>query len=284
MHPVHGGFSSRGPARGLPKDSDVIAMSGSAPRLTVVVPVYNEAEAIGPLLEEAHAEFAGHGVEIVVVDDCSGDESAAAVQRVIDAGVPARLVRHAKRSGKSAALRTGALATRSLWMATMDGDGQDRPSDVMAMAAEVDLASVGEVGLVGGVRKQRTDGASRKYASRFANGLRRRVLRDDCPDTACGLKLLPRDVFLAMPFFDAIHRYMPAFVRHFGFEARYVPVDNRPREHGQSKYSNIGRAAAGVVDLMGVSWLLRRTAVPAREALLVPQPEAQAPEAPAHVR
>lgn len=238
------------------------------PLLSVVIPVFNEAEAIESLLLEASEEFKGSSAEFIVIDDQSTDGSAEAVERVIAAGHPVRLIRHPHRAGKSAALRTGAIAARSLWIATMDGDGQDRPSDVLAMSKEVDLTTVGEVGLVGGIRRQRTDGGSRKYASRFANGLRRAVLKDDCPDTACGLKLIPRDLFLALPFFNALHRYLPAFVRHLGYEARYVPVDNRPRQFGQSKYSNIGRAFAGLFDLLGVVWLMRRTSVPGRELLL----------------
>jgi len=132
----------------------------------------------------------------------------------------------------------------------------------------VDLTTVGEAGLVAGCRTNRTDGANRKWASRFANGLRRSLLNDDCPDTACGLKLIPRDVFLVLPFFDALHRYLPALTGHLGFRTICVDVENRPRAAGASKYTNLGRAAAGLFDLLGVIWLMRRTHTPGRELLL----------------
>ena len=150
----------------------------------------------------------------------------------------------------------------------MDGDGQNDPADIVNMTKSVDLSKVERVGLVAGIRRKRNDGASRKTASKLANALRRSLLHDDCPDTACGLKLIPRDLFLALPFFDALHRYLPALVRHFGFETVCVSVDDRPRGAGTSKYSNIGRAAAGLVDLIGVMWLMRRTTLPPEHRLL----------------
>lgn len=159
------------------------------------------------------------------------------------------------------------LQARSYWVATMDADGQDDPAAILDMAAAIDLATTGETGLVAGCRTNRTDGGSRKIASRFANGLRRSLLNDSCPDTGCGLKLIQRDVFLAMPFFDALHRYLPAMTGHLGWKTVNVPVVNRPRTAGQSKYTNIGRAFAGFFDLMGVVWLMRRTTVPDRDLL-----------------
>lgn len=240
------------------------------PDLTVVIPVFNEVENIGPVIEEVLAALADRSAELLIVDDGSDDGTGAVVEGMLATNPQLRFVLHPNRAGKSAALRTGALQARGRWMATMDGDGQDDPKDMLALTGEVDLSTIGTVGIVGGVRKQRTDGNNRKYASRFANGLRRSLLKDDCPDTACGLKLLPVDVFLSLPFFDAVHRYLPALVQHFGYEARYVPVDNRPRVHGASKYSNIGRAFAGLFDLMGVIWLMRRTHYPSKELLLRP--------------
>jgi len=240
------------------------------PHFSIIVPCYNEHENIGPVVIEALEKTEDFGAEIIVVDDGSDDGTADAAREAARGSERVVVISHPRRAGKSAAIRTGALAARAVWIGTMDGDGQDDPDDLLNLAREVDLATVGAVGLVGGVRQKRTDGASRKTASRIANGLRRQLLNDDCPDTACGLKAMPRDVFLALPFFDAVHRYFPALIRHLGFEARYVPVGNRPRAHGQSKYSNIGRAAAGLFDLMGVMWLMRRTHTPGRELLLRP--------------
>jgi dolichol-phosphate mannosyltransferase len=130
------------------------------------------------------------------------------------------------------------------------------------MSKEVDVTQVGRLGLVAGNRRRRTAGRNRLIASRIANAIRRRILKDDCPDTGCGLKLIPRDLFLALPYFDSLHRYIPALVNHLGYEVKNVPVDDRPRISGRSKYGNFSRAAVGVVDLMGVVWLMRRTTVP----------------------
>ena len=242
----------------------------SSPALSIIIPVFNERENIGPVIAEALEKTAEIGAEIIIVDDGSEDGTGEAVAAASEGQNRVRYIRHPQRAGKSAALRTGALAANALWIGTMDGDGQDDPDDLLNLAKEVDLSTVGAVGVVGGVRRERTDGSSRKTASKLANGLRQYLLKDNCPDTACGLKVIGRDIFLALPFFDAVHRFLPALVQHLGWEARYVPVGNRPRAHGTSKYSNIGRAAAGFFDLMGVVWLMRRTHTPGREMLLRP--------------
>ncbi|MEM6747661.1 MAG: glycosyltransferase family 2 protein [Pseudomonadota bacterium] len=237
---------------------------------SIIIPCFNEVENIGAVVAEVLEKTEDLGAQVIVVDDGSDDGTSDAV-RGQSPSERLKVITHPNRAGKSAALRTGALAAKGLWIGTMDGDGQDDPADLVRMTAEIDLGTVGSVGLVGGVRQNRTDGSSRKTASRLANGLRKRLLNDDCPDTACGLKVMPRDLFLAMPFFDALHRYFPAWVKHFGYDAAYVPVTNRPRQAGVSKYSNIGRAAAGFFDLMGVLWLMRRTHVPSQELLLRPE-------------
>lgn len=240
------------------------------PQITIVVPVFNEAGNIPNVLSEAAEVFAEafESFEIIAVDDGSSDASWTELEAASAADPRIRPIRHPKRSGKSAALRTGMRAARSIWVATMDGDGQDDPRAIPAMASKIDLASVGDVGLVGAVRANRTDGGARKWASKLANSLRSTFLDDDCPDTACGLKLIPRDLFLALPFFDALHRYLPPLTKHLGFSGVWVEVANRPRGSGASKYTNIGRAAAGLFDLMGVIWLMRRTTVPDKSLLI----------------
>jgi dolichol-phosphate mannosyltransferase len=242
-------------------------MSGAT--LSIIIPCFNEAQNIAAVVGEAVEKTEGTGAQIIVVDDGSDDGTSDAARSVTSNRV--KVITHPNRAGKSAAIRTGALSASTVWIATMDGDGQDDPADLVRMAEEVDLAQVERIGLVAGVRQNRTDGGSRKWASRFANKLRKSLLKDDCPDTACGLKVMPRDLFLAMPFYDSLHRYFPAWTKHFGFEARYVPVTNRPRAAGQSKYSNVGRAVAGFFDLMGVVWLMRRTHIPAPRLLLRPE-------------
>jgi dolichol-phosphate mannosyltransferase len=248
-----------------------------APSISIIIPAFNEAESIESVVSEAFDVFdaAFDSFEVIVVDDGSGDDTAGALKQFAVSENRLRVIRHPNRAGKSAALRTGMLAGRALWAATMDGDGQDDPRSVVEMANAVDLSQVGEVGLVAGCRTNRTDGANRKFASRLANGLRRSLLNDDCPDTACGLKLIVRDLFLALPFFDALHRYLPALSRHLGFDIVCVPVVNRARSAGSSKYSNLGRAAAGLFDLMGVIWLMRRTHTPSRTLILRGHAETQ---------
>ncbi len=234
--------------------------------LSIIIPAYNEAALIENVMREAH-EIIGAvlPIEMIVVDDGSEDGLAEVAEKTAAALGQCRVIRHPDRAGKSSALRTGALAARGRWIAMMDGDGQNDPAYLIEMAKEIDLAKVQRVGLVAGNRKSRHDGRSRKWASRFANGLRRTLLNDDCPDTACGLKLISRDVFLALPFFDALHRFLPALVNHLGYDVVNVPVNDRPRDAGQSKYSNIGRATAGFFDLMGVIWLMRRTHIPSAD-------------------
>ncbi|MEM9809623.1 MAG: glycosyltransferase family 2 protein [Pseudomonadota bacterium] len=239
--------------------------------LSIIIPVYNEADNVASVIAEVLEKTEDVAARILVVDDGSDDGTA---DRIDGGALPSarvQVIRHPNRSGKSAALRTGALAAQTLWIGTMDGDGQDDPGDLVEMASHIDLGTVRDVGLVAGVRQNRTDGNSRKLASRFANGLRSRLLNDDCPDTACGLKVVPRDLFLAMPYFDALHRYLPALSQHLGYQVHYVPVTNRPRQAGVSKYSNFGRAIAGLFDLMGVVWLMRRTHVPSPQLLLRPE-------------
>lgn len=242
----------------------------AAPRLSIVIPAYNEAQSIDTVVREALDVLSQKLdlFEIVVIDDGSADDTAGALSELKGEDARLRVIRHPARSGKSAALRTGMLASRAMWVATMDGDGQDDPRSILDMIEVIDLDTIGEVGVVAGNRKNRTDGGSRKIASRIANTLRQTLLNDDCPDTACGLKVIPRDLFLALPFFDALHRYLPALCGHLGYETVNVPVRNRPRAAGQSKYSNIGRAVAGFFDLLGVIWIMRRTHVPAKDYVL----------------
>jgi len=229
-------------------------------RYTIVIPVLNEQDNVLPLAEELFTVLPD-GVEVVFVDDGSTDATPDRITDMLPRFPGLRLIRHGSRSGKSAALRTGVAAASHPWIVTMDGDRQNDPRDIprMVEAAAADPA----VALVAGTRTRRDDTLSKRLASKVGNGIRRSLLRDDCPDTACGLKLIRRDVFLQLPFFDSLHRFFPALVAKLGHRVVNLPVNDRARVAGTSKYTNLGRAMVGLFDLYGVVWLLRRTTVPA---------------------
>lgn len=228
-------------------------------RLSVVVPVFNEADNVLPLLEEIERALAPMGAfEVIYVDDGSSDDTLARLGPVVAAG-RLRVLRHVRRSGQSAAVRTGVKAARGEWIATLDGDGQNDPADIPNLFALVAKGGSDAPILVGGLRKKRQDTLSKRLASKFANAVRQSFLQDGCTDSGCGLKLFRRDAFLDLPFFGAMHRFLPALFRAHGHPVAYVPVNHRPRERGVSKYTNWRRGLIGVVDLLGVYWLKRRT-------------------------
>lgn len=240
------------------------------PLISIVVPVHNEAENIEPLVPEIAAAFDGVApYEIIYVDDASTDatlEKLTAMKarfpqlRVISnqpgkgrlSGVPQNGTRS---PGKVAAMRTGAKAARGRYMATIDGDCQDDPKDLVKFLERIQK---GDVALVGGVRVKRHDNASRLIASKIGNGIRQFILRDGCPDTACGVKLFEREAFLDLPGFGSMQRYLPFLFQMHGYKCDYIPVNHRSRTHGSSKYTNWQRALVGIVDMMGVVWLRAR--------------------------
>ena len=233
----------------------------SAPDISVVVPVHNEAGAAGPLAREIAQAFAGRSYEMIFVNDASRDATLAEL-RALKAELPAlRVLSHGSNAGQSRAVRTGVLAARAPIVVTLDGDGQNPPADAPRL---VDLlaASPPTVALVGGVRAKRQDSEAKRWASRWANRIRKKLLSDDAADTGCGLKAFRRDVFLRLPYFDHIHRYLPALMIREGYENRYLDVDHRHRETGQSKYTNWGRLMASLSDLLGVMWLKSRSRRP----------------------
>ncbi|SCZ07486.1 glycosyltransferase family 2 protein [Microvirga guangxiensis] len=225
------------------------------PRLSVVVPVKNEALNILPLVEEierACAPFAPF--EVIYVDDGSTDDT---VERVLAARATRpwlRLMRHEASCGQSAAVRSGVHAARAPIIATLDGDGQNDPAFIPQMVAALDDP---DVGIVAGQRLGRK-GAAKRWQSKIANGVRGRVLKDGTRDTGCGLKVFRRDVYLRLPYFDALHRFMPALVKREGYRIAHVDVVDRPRHAGQSKYGLFDRLWVGILDLAGVWWLIRR--------------------------
>ena len=232
-------------------------------RLSVVIPAFNEAGNIGALIRETVACVPGGLLrEIVVVDDASDDATSAEVQALLGTIPELRYVRHARRAGQSAAIRSGVRAATAPLIATLDGDGQNDPRDIAPLLALLDRSERPHVALAGGIRVDRRAESSKRIASRFANWLRMCLLDDRCPDTGCGVKVFRREVFLDLPYFSGQHRYLPALVLAYGHEAVYAPVNDRPRRAGVSKYTNLGRGLIGIYDLIGVRWLIKRTVLP----------------------
>jgi len=236
-------------------------MTEAAPDISVVVPVHDEAGAAGPLAREIAAAFAGRSFEMVFVNDASKDATLDEL-RALQAELPMlRVLSHGSNAGQSRAVRTGVLAARAPIVVTLDGDGQNPPADAPKLA-DLLIASPSTVALVGGVRAKRQDTEAKRWASRWANRIRKKLLNDDAADTGCGLKAFRRDVFLRLPYFDHIHRYLPALMIREGYENRYLDVDHRHRETGRSKYTNWGRLMASFSDLLGVMWLKTRARQP----------------------
>ena len=234
-----------------------------SPEVSVVVPVFDEAGAAVPLAREIAAAFAGYACEIIFVDDASRDATAASLPAAA-AEIPAlRLLRHSRNAGQSRAIRSGVMAARAPIIVMLDGDGQNDPADAPGLfRALADAAP--QTALIGGERQRRQDSAAKLWASALANRIRRAALDDGAADTGCGLKAFRRDAFLALPYFDHMHRYLPALMLREGFQVSFRPVGHRPRTSGRSKYTNLGRLWAALSDLLGVIWLRSRARDPGR--------------------
>jgi dolichol-phosphate mannosyltransferase len=233
----------------------------SDPAVSVVVPVYNEEGAAAPLAHEIADAFAGMDYEMIFIDDASRDGTVASLKAARQHLPRLRVLQHERNAGQSRAVRTGVLAAKAAIIVTLDGDGQNDPADAPRLARRL-MEAPADLGLVGGRRAKRQDSAGKRFASRFGNSVRKRLLKDKADDTGCGLKAFRRDVFLALPYFDHIHRYLPALVLREGFDTAFEDVNHRPRVTGASKYNNLGRAWVSISDLSGVLWLRSRARLP----------------------
>jgi dolichol-phosphate mannosyltransferase len=226
--------------------------------LSVVIPAYNEAENIPLLVAEVCDHLDGAlDYEVIVVDDCSDDNTREVLQESRRQHPRLRVLHHGSRCGQSAAICSGVQAARAHWIATLDGDGQNDPADILDLYHAMD-SSPDTLLLVAGYRRQRRDTWLKRLSSRIANKVRAAILKDATPDTGCGLKVFARATFLALPQFDHMHRFLPALVRRLGGTVLSIDVRHRPRQRGKSKYGLHNRLWVGIVDLLGVWWLQRR--------------------------
>ena len=231
-------------------------------KLSVVIPVCNEADNVGPLAREIQAALADHRpFEIIFVDDGSTDGTVAALQSERASIPEIRVLQHSQRSGQSKAVCTGVEAARAEWVATLDGDGQNDPADIPELVQALSTAAP-SLKLVMGNRTTRKDTWLRRISSRVANRVRGGLLRDGTPDTGCGIKLMHRATFMRLPWFNHMHRFLPALYQRAGATVVSVPVRHRPRTRGTSKYGLRNRLWVGIVDLFGVRWLILRNPPP----------------------
>lgn len=239
----------------------------TGPRVSIVIPSKDEAASLADLVKEISTALAGDSFEVIVVDDGSTDDTAGVLAQLAQAHPFLRRLVHVQCRGKSAGILSGVSAARAPLIATLDGDGQNDPRYLPAMLA---LMAEPGVGLVAGQRIKHAHSNAKRIGSRFANRLRAWLLRDNTRDTACGLKVFRRDVFLRLPYFDTMHRFLPALVQRDGLAVRHLDVVDRDRLHGRSKYGVIDRAVVGLFDLLGVFWLIKRRkpGAPAKEIML----------------
>ena len=227
--------------------------------ISILVPVMNEAGNIRPLISEICDAMVGRQFEIIYVDDASDDATAEELLAILGDVPQLRVLRHTERAGQSAAIRSGLLQANGTLIGVLDGDGQNVPTDFPALeAAMTDASKDGLMVMAAGIRQRRNDSPIRLLASRGAKWIRASLLGDTHPDSGCGIKILPRDLFMQLPFFNHMHRFMPSLVRRHGGIVIGVPVAHRPRVVGASKYRILDRLLVGVSDVIGVIWLLRR--------------------------
>lgn len=231
--------------------------------ISIIVPVYNEAGNVERLAGEIAAAMDARAYEMIFVDDASSDDTRAVLVGLKERFPKLRVLGHRSNAGQSRAIRTGVRAARGRHVATLDGDGQNDPADLPDLYRQLTRADAPtDLKMVMGRRGKRRDSAWKRLGSRWANAIRKRMLRDDCDDSGCGIKVMDREAYLALPYFDHMHRYMPALMRAEGYGVEFCEVNHRPRGAGRSKYTNFGRLWAAMSDLRGVTWLIRRRRTP----------------------
>lgn len=241
----------------------MMASTEGRPEFSVVSPVRNEAENVEGLVREISQALAGRAFEIIFVDDSSTDDTRARLFALKDKVPNLRVIGHRKNAGQSRAVRTGVAAARSNIIVTLDGDGQNDPADIGGLLGQLNRSDAPhDLALVQGRRDKRIDSGWKKFGSRFANNIRRSILKDRNTDSGCGMRAFKRDVYLQLPYFDHMHRYLPALMQSDGHMVEERPVGHRARKHGRSNYTNFGRLADAMSDMRGVMWLRKRRKSP----------------------
>lgn len=232
-------------------------------KISVVVPVHNETDNVDALIAEIHQALnQQEAYEMIFVDDGSTDDTADKLVQAMSHYPALRVLKHQRSCGQSRAVHSGVTAAQYPWIATLDGDGQNDPADIPNLVAAFEQQNNPNLWMLAGFRHQRNDTGWRRFSSKFANSIRQAILHDATPDTGCGLKLFRRDKFLALPYFDHIHRFLPALVQMAGGQVISVKVNHRSRHFGQSKYGTLDRLMVGIVDILGVVWLKKRHSLP----------------------
>ena len=233
------------------------------PEFSVVVPVHNEAGNVEALAAEIAGHLAGRAYEMIFVDDSSLDDTRARLVALRTSLPNLRVLGHRTNAGQSRAVRSGVMAARAPVIVTLDGDGQNDPDDLIGLVGQLARAdAAANLALVQGHREKRQDSGWKRFGSRMANSVRRSMLRDDIADSGCGVRAFRRDAFLAIPYFDHMHRYLPALMISEGFAVESRKVNHRPRRFGRSNYTNFGRLGDALSDLRGVMWLRHRRRSP----------------------
>lgn len=233
------------------------------PGISVVVPVYNEEDNVGPLAAEIAATLKDCVYEMIFIDDCSTDTTLSVLKALKSQYETLRVLHHNSNAGQSRSVRSGVLAAQAPVIATLDGDGQNDPADIPALYRQLTRRDTPRgLALVSGRRVRRKDSVAKRFTSRIGNGVRKWLLRDGADDTGCGLKVFRREPFLQLPYFDHIHRYIPALMLREGHGIEFTDVSHRPRLYGRSKYTNFGRLIVSLSDIRGVMWLNRRARRP----------------------
>ena len=221
---------------------------------SIVIPLYNEGENIQPLLSEIFANLLSYeNFEIVLVNDASTDNTSNVFKKLINNKV--RILHNKTNRGQSFSIHKGIQHSSFDTIITIDGDGQNDPADIPKLINKYFESD--KLKLLGGIRSKRKDSLIKVFSSKIANKIRSKILKDGCQDTGCSLKVFDKKIFLTFPYFDGMHRFIPALYKGYGFETNFINVNHRKRKYGTSKYGTMNRLFKGIRDIIKVRNILK---------------------------